>query len=179
MTHYEEKGKDYFCCHCGKVLMMHGPAPLFVCPGQSKKDVPTTAYEKVPIAGLYGDGERAIRMFDTGATRNLDSKKFDYEAFLSPVVLHRYAQYMHEHRKQKDGTLRDGDNWQRGIPQSVYLKSLIRHTMDFWRSLRGGKVVDPDTGLVMLNEELACAIMFNIMGWLHEALNSNQPREAK
>jgi hypothetical protein len=77
---------------------------------------------------------------------------------------------MNDHREQKDGTLRDGDNWQKGIPRSVYMKSMIRHTIDLWRSERGFRVVDPDTGLVATNEGLACAIMFNVMGWLHETL---------
>jgi hypothetical protein len=39
----------------------------------------------------------------TGATRNLDEDKLDYEGFLSPYVLRRFAAYMHEHRKTPDG----------------------------------------------------------------------------
>lgn len=121
-----------------------------------------------------------MRTFDTGATRNADDSKLDYEGFLSPLVLERFAQYMHSHRKQKNGTLRDSDNWQKGIPKRVYMSSLIRHTMDFWRLWRGGKVVDPDTGEPATAEDLACAIMFNVMGFLHETLthsNTQYTRE--
>lgn len=113
---------------------------------------------------------QTMRDFGTGATRNSDNGKLDYEGFLSPVVLQRYAQYMHKHRHQSDGTLRSSDNWQQGIPKKVYMSSLIRHTMDFWRLGRGATVVDPDTGDPATAEDLACAIMFNIMGWLYETL---------
>jgi hypothetical protein len=119
-----------------------------------------------------------LRRFDTGATRNLAENKLDYEGFLSPVVLERYARYMHSHRKQKDGSLRSGDNWQAGIPKDVYAKSLIRHTFDFWRGWRGHGVVDPDSGLPVSLEELCCAIMFNVMGILHELLKQ-KPTEEK
>jgi len=50
------------------------------------------------------------RYCNTGATRDVDNDKYDYEGFLSPIVLHRYAQYMHKHRLQSDGELRDSDN---------------------------------------------------------------------
>ena len=142
------------CIFCGQLLFQHGPGPHFFCSGQSKKDVP-------------------VRQFDTGATRNVEGDKFDYEGFLSPAVLERFSRYMHAHRKQRDGSLRDGDNWQKGIPREAYTKSLVRHTMDFWRLWRGGEVKDPDTGEPATAEDLACAIMFNIMGWLHETLKTN------
>jgi hypothetical protein len=118
-------------------------------------------------------------MFSGGATRNTDDDKYDYEGFLSPIVLERYARYMHSHRFQKDGRPpRSADNWQKGIPREVYLKSLVRHTFDFWRVWRGGIVIDPDTGNPAQADELACAIMFNIMGWLYESLKQ-QPTEGK
>lgn len=63
-----------------------------------------------------------MRHFPTGATRNLDDDKIDFEGFLSPLVIERYGQYMHRHRVQADGILRDSDNWQRGIPLSAYMK---------------------------------------------------------
>ena len=58
-----------------------------------------------------------MRNFDTGATRDVDTNKLDFEGFLSPVVLERYAEYMHKNRVQADGNLRDSDNWQKGIPK--------------------------------------------------------------
>ena len=72
------------------------------------------------------------RYFSTGATRDTDQGKLDYEAFLSPIVLRRYGEYMHEHRMQSDGELRDGDNWQKGMPRDQYMKSGFRHFMDWW-----------------------------------------------
>jgi hypothetical protein len=61
-----------------------------------------------------------MRNFTTGATRNSDVNKLDYEGFLSPVVLEEFAIYMQTHRKQADGKLRESDNWQKGIPKEVY-----------------------------------------------------------
>ena len=104
------------------------------------------------------------------ATRNDDTNKLDIEGFISPEVLHRFGEYMHSHRFQADGTLRDSDNWQEGIPQDVYVKSLIRHTLDFWRLHRGNKVINPDTGKPSDKEELLCAIIFNAQGFLFEEL---------
>jgi hypothetical protein len=103
-----------------------------------------------------------MRQFDTGATRDDDQDKFDYEGFISPVVLERFAAYMHKHREQADGKLRDSDNWQKGIPISQYMKSFIRHTIDLWKAWRKA---DVDA-----MEELACAVMFNIQGLLFELL---------
>ena len=74
--------------------------------------------------------------------------------------------YMHEHRKQSDGTLRDSDNWQKGIPRSAYRKSLIRHVIDLWTLLR--IVGDDDVASWKTVDDLLCAIIFNAMGLLHE-----------
>lgn len=110
-----------------------------------------------------------MRNFESGATRDSDSDKFDYEGFLSPEVLKRYAAYMHEHRKQADGQLRDSDNWQKGIPRTVYMKSMWRHFMDVWTIHRRMSFFDGDYRL--LNEAL-CALLFNVMGYLHEQLRA-------
>jgi hypothetical protein len=113
-----------------------------------------------------------VQAFATGATRNRDEHKYDFEGFLSPSVLERYGQYMHSHRLQSDGTLRDSDNWQKGIPLGKYVKSLVRHTFDCWRCWRLGcqPVIDKDSGKPVTIEDLCCAIMFNVMGFLHEWL---------
>src|SRR6185437_3637959 len=58
----------------------------------------------------------AIRKFTSGSVRDTDDGKYDYEGFLSPVVLAAFAEYMHGHRKLADGTYRASDNWQAGIP---------------------------------------------------------------
>lgn len=108
-----------------------------------------------------------VRRFDTGATRDLDTSKLDFEGFLSPLVLERYAQYMHENRFLRDGSMRDSDNWQRGIPPEAYMKSGFRHFFDWWKEHRGHPTSE---GL-----ELAiCGLLFNAMGYLHEHLKSGQ-----
>lgn len=106
---------------------------------------------------------KEMRKFKTGATRDTDCGKLDYEGFLSPLVLERYARYMNTHRIQADGNVRASDNWQKGIPQDVYMKSMWRHFMDVWMDYRGHN----DCG--SLDEKL-CALMFNAMGMLHEYL---------
>lgn len=101
-----------------------------------------------------------MRVFDTGATRDTEEGKYDYEGFLSPLVLERYAEYMHKHRVQKDGSLRASDNWQMGFPKNVYMKSMWRHFMAVWKGHRKGEMSQDDL----------CAVMFNVMGYLHEEL---------
>jgi hypothetical protein len=101
-----------------------------------------------------------LREFATGATRDLDDNKLDYEGFYSPLVVRRFAEYMHKNRLQKDGSLRSSDNWQKGIPRDAYMKSLFRHFMDVWTGHRAGEV----------HEEELCAILFNVQGYLFEIL---------
>jgi hypothetical protein len=112
---------------------------------------PFTFSEKAPV-----------RTFSTGATRDTEDGKLDYDGFLSPLALKRYAEYMHEHRTQPDGTLRPGDNWKKGIPLDAYAKSEWRHHMEFW-SLHHG-VGDGDI------QSSICATIFNLFGYLHELL---------
>jgi hypothetical protein len=108
----------------------------------------------------------AVRQFTTGATRDVDTGKLDYEGFISPLVLKRFAEFMHKNRFQKDGSLRASDNWQKGIPLDAYMKSETRHFMDLWLHHRGypDQAVDKDI------EEVLCAIIFNAQGYLHELL---------
>lgn len=111
--------------------------------------------------------------FETGATRNPDVDKYDYEGFLSPIVLEAFAKYMHAHRHGADGNFRDSDNWQKGIPMPRYMKSLWRHFMDAWtmhrREGNWNCSVEPDQMI-----EALCAIMFNTMGYLHEFLKRQE-----
>ena len=103
------------------------------------------------------------RNFETGAYRDTDVGKHDFEGFLSPLVIKRYGEYMTKHRKQSDGKLRDSDNWQKGIPKDAYIKSGWRHFMDWWGEHR---YLDSKDGI----EEALCALLFNVMGYLHETL---------
>jgi len=108
-----------------------------------------------------------MREFKSGATRDDDTDKLDYEGFESPVVLRRFAQYMHQHRTQKNNKSRASDNWQKGIPLEALMKSIIRHTIDAWGIHRGDWLTGTE-GESM--EELLCAIRFNVNGYLHGVL---------
>lgn len=114
--------------------------------------------------------EVSLRTFSTGATRDTDIGKLDYEGFLSPEVLERYAQYMHKHRKQADGTMRASDNWQLGLPTRECMKSLMRHVIDFWGIYRIGDCATID-------QDLACAILFNVMAILFNELKGVNTNE--
>ena len=103
-----------------------------------------------------------IREFATGATRDTDTGK--YEGFLNPDVLEEFAQYMHEHRMQKDGELRASDNWQKGMPRDEYIKSLWRHFHDAWKGHRHGNIT----------KTMLCAIMFNTMGYMLEMIKEEK-----
>ncbi len=103
---------------------------------------------------------KKIRAFATGATRDVDNDKLDYEGALSPIVLRRYCQYMKAQRLQADGSVRADDNWQKGIPKNEYMRSKLRHDMDLWIAHRSG----------LTDENAACAILFNTMGYLFEIL---------
>ena len=105
-----------------------------------------------------------MRTFNTGATRDTEDGKLDYEGFLSPVALRRYAEYMHKHRIQSDGSLRSSDNWQKGIPLDAYMKSGFRHFMDWWAIHRTEEAFDE------WGEDAICALIFNAFGYLHEIL---------
>jgi len=109
-----------------------------------------------------------MRKFDTGATRDTDKDKLDYEGFLSPFVLKRYAEYLHKHRLQTDGKMRDSDNWQNGIPKNVYMKSLCRHHMEAWLQHR---VIAPHSESL---QESLCGVIFNAMGYLYELLEEQR-----
>jgi len=119
-----------------------------------------------------------MRTFDTGATRDDDTNKLDYEGFFSPVAMGAYAEYLHKHRKQADGKMRASDNWQKGIGFDVYIKSAFRHFMDWWMAHRGYNVHDRKDGHEIFTEEAVCALIFNAFGYLHELLVSGRPPEA-
>ena len=108
-----------------------------------------------------------IRTFSTGATRDIDQNKNDYEGFYSPLVIERFGQYMTKHRVQKDGSLRASDNWQKGIPLDAYMKSGWRHFHDWWKQHRGYPGQDT-------LEDSLCALIFNAQGYLFEILKAKQ-----
>lgn len=106
-----------------------------------------------------------IRQFSTGATRDTDAGKIDFDGFLSPYALKAFGEYMDRHRHRSDGQLRDSDNWQRGIPPDAYMKSMWRHFFDVWSEHRG---ISTPAGL----KENLCALKFNVDGMLHELVKA-------
>jgi hypothetical protein len=118
-----------------------------------KERPPTEPTEPSPV----------VRVFETGATRGTEEGKLDYEGFLSPIVLQRYAEFLHEHRYQADGKLRASDNWQKGMPKDVYVKSLWRHFQEACLLHRGYRSNED-------MEHALCGIIFNSMGYLFEVL---------
>jgi len=106
--------------------------------------------------------ETTTRTFSTGATRDTDTDKVSYRC-LSPLVLARYARYMHECRTRNvpDGqTTRAPDNWAQGMPRQAYMDSLLRHVVELWTLYNAG----------IVSEDACSAVMFNVMGLLHEQL---------
>lgn len=112
-----------------------------------------------------------MRNFESGATRNNDEESFDYEGFLSPLVLERYAEYMHTHRKQTDGKMRASDNWQKGIPITSYMSSMWRHFVDVWKLHR-------NRHCEVTKQEALCALLFNVMGMLHEVIKADETEKS-
>ena len=105
-----------------------------------------------------------MRTFETGATRDDEDDKIDYEGFMHPLVIRAFGEYMHENRLQNDGKLRSSDNWQKGIPKDAYMKSGWRHFMVWWTAHRTGKT----------DKKALCALLFNVMGYLFEILRKQE-----
>jgi len=80
-----------------------------------------------------------------------------------------FACYMHINRTQADGSMRAADNWQKGIPTDVYIKSGWRHWFNMWQIFRSFISIGhkPEPGLEMI---AVCGLLFNVMGYLHERM---------
>jgi len=113
-----------------------------------------------------------MRTFAGGATRDTLSNKPSYRGFLSPLVLRRFGQYMLKYQVQPNGEKRSPDNWKKGMPDDVYLDSLLRHTMDVWLHQEGHEWFAEET-----LEEALCACLFNVQGYLHEILKKQETQE--
>lgn len=118
---------------------------------------------------------KVMRTFGTGATRDANTDKLDFMGFDSPLVNKRFAQYMHLHRKQADGTMRGSSNWKLGIDKAAYVESLIRHVEDVKLHWDGysDEAVDQDL------ESVLCAVLFNAKGLLFELLKAKRVSSAE
>ncbi len=112
-----------------------------------------------------------MHQFATGATRSGEDEKIDPKGFISPFWLLRFSQYMKKHQTQLDGDQRASDNWQKGMDIPRYRRSLIRHFLDLWTIFYGGIVLD-DHGNEVDEEEILCALQFNLQGEGHELLRA-------
>lgn len=109
-----------------------------------------------------------IREFETGANRDLDLDKLDYEGFYSPIVLEAFAKYMNKNRHLKNGDVRESDNWQKFFGNgkehyNVCIKSGTRHFMDWWLLHRGYSAREEI-------DDALCGLMFNVMAYYHKIL---------
>ena len=153
------KRESYCVRQTGTAVLSLGPDGMSLSMPRGQAD---------PVDAGAGSGQ--VARFASGATRDTDEGKLDYEGFLSPLVLRRFAQYMHKHRRQSDGTLRDGDNWQRGMTRKRYRQSLLRHVMELWLVERGASQVPASERDPQDEDEILCAILFNVQGLLLERL---------
>lgn len=115
--------------------------------------------------GTTSKKQLKLQKFSTGATRN-PAKDYDPEGFLSPLAIDAFCTYMTYHRQLADGSLRDSDNWQKGIPQASFVKSLWRHMLDVWRWHRNFSVKENIVWAL-------CGVIFNASGLLHELLKAD------
>lgn len=117
-----------------------------------------------------------MRTFTSGATRDDDVAKPDYTGFLDPAVIQEFGRYMHEHRKQADGSLRAADNWRKGIPRDAFMASMFRHLVEVWDNHDNEK---HDAAHYQhyddwkRQKDALCALMFNVMGYLSQLIRGD------
>ena len=117
-----------------------------------------------------------LRKFKSGANRDTAEGKIDPEGFFDPLVITAFSEFMHEHRKQTDGNLRDSDNWQNGFTRASIMKSMWRHLLDVWRMHRGHPPFSSDHAEIWkTNPKKAlvhalCGVYFNAAAYMREIL---------
>jgi hypothetical protein len=85
--------------------------------------------------------------FETGARRDIQTGKGRYD-LLPKCAIHRYAQLLER------GAEKYGDhNWEKGIPSSRYMSSLLRHAFQYANGER--------------DEDHAAAVLFNAGGLIY------------
>ena len=112
------------------------------------------------------------RVSDTGATRNSNVGKINYQGALSPVVLEAYGKYIEKHSLLPDGTIRNNKNWQKlfGTPQEhreVCIESAWRHFIDILMEHDGYESRD---GI----DEALGGLMFNIQAYWFSILKERR-----
>jgi hypothetical protein len=113
-----------------------------------------------------------MRKFKTGSTRDTADDKLDLHKYTHPLVELEYGKYMKRHSKMRDGSLRDGDNWQKGFPNDVLLGSAKRHLLD-WELLEQGYEVTERGEPVRLLDTLN-ALKFNVNARIHSLVKDDK-----
>lgn len=155
------------------------------CPGcvDELKSV-TNIYRRPHVKACPGEkiGPTLVQTFDSGATRSADTGKNKYLGFLSFQALEAFGDYMTRHRVQADGSLREPDNWKKGITIESYMDSLLRHALEM-AGLSVGyipkrcRLENPSFTLDQHKLETACAIFFNVQGFLHEFVKPKSDKQ--
>jgi hypothetical protein len=109
-----------------------------------------------------------LRTFATGATRSPLAGKLEYDGYLNPLALKRFAEYMNKHQTQSNGERRAADNWQKNIPLESLHDSKTRHDVDVWLHIKGY----PEEATESIEESL-CAAIFGNMAMLKQILEQS------
>lgn len=104
-----------------------------------------------------------LRISESGAIRNSDIGKINYQGALSPLILEAYGKYIEKHSLLPDGTRRNNKNWQNlfGTPEEhrqVCIESAWRHFIDLLMEHDGYESRD---GI----DEALGGLMFNIQAY--------------
>jgi hypothetical protein len=104
-----------------------------------------------------------LRMSESGAIRNSDVGKINYQGALSPLILEAYGKYIEKHSLLPDGTRRNNKNWQKlfGTPEEhrqVCIESAWRHFIDVLMEHDG---YDSRDGI----DEALGGLMFNVQAY--------------
>lgn len=118
-----------------------------------------------------------LKAYDTGAYRDADTGKVDFEGHLCPLTLEAYGEWLDTKRTMSDGSRRAADNWQLGMSSADYMRSLWRHFLQLWKLHRGHPVYK--NGKPVTKREAACAILFNTFGYLRNVIVEEQMCEAR
>jgi|SRR5690606_29218138 len=113
-----------------------------------------------------------LRMSESGAIRNSDVGKINYQGALSPLILEAYGKYIEKHSLLPDGTRRNNKNWQKlfGTPEEhrqVCIESAWRHFIDLLMEHDGYESRD---GI----DEALGGLMFNIQAYWFSILKERQ-----
>ena len=108
----------------------------------------------------YLEVRRATRMMEVFSICRVQSP-----AFMGADVIKEFGNYMLKHQIQADGSMRESNNWKKGIPLEAYMVSMWRHLQTVWLHHEGRSDLTDET-----LEDALCGVIFNASGYLHELL---------